>query len=245
MTGEQQVEIAILIVVAPGGRAIVHRRKRGSKRVQDPGIIPIKLTDPPRTTEARQEEIEIAIFVIVSPSNGAIGNRWQPSRHGSKFTHTTGTGATDNKLPLVRGERRACDTFDSVGSNNDHCFADLQRLEGAEGVRLIGAVVTSAGQIHGAALAAHDLQRAVVDGGRVDIGVKAQPHETIRRCTHHADPRRCSLNDLEGDHHCRAGAVVGQADISGGKNLRRIGVNRTRFWGNITSDRDDPTLVDQ
>ena len=71
--GNEDVEVAILVVVRPGHVTLLHIRQTSTAIGKGAGIVPVEPADGTTTAvSAGEEEIEVTIVVIVPPGHTTI-----------------------------------------------------------------------------------------------------------------------------------------------------------------------------
>ena len=77
MTGDQEVEVAIVINIGPGGGAFADGRERNFRVGKDAVIVAIEdragAGDGRTVRIAGDEQVGITVVVIIHPGDGAIG----------------------------------------------------------------------------------------------------------------------------------------------------------------------------
>src|SRR6185503_4047293 len=84
VSGEQDVEVAVIVIIAPGDRGQFHRGQTHG-RVTERGVgaatVSIHLRDATSGHEAGEQDVEIAILVVVTPCHGALLDVVQSGSH--------------------------------------------------------------------------------------------------------------------------------------------------------------------
>ena len=120
---EQQIGVAVIIIIAPGCRTT------GNRLEISPGlfnkgaaIIAIEGTLGNARIPPSDQQIEIAIKIIVGPGQGTIKGRGQ-GRGQTQGWRTAGHGLTGRKLPLARGQHAITLATHPAAQVDGHCFA--------------------------------------------------------------------------------------------------------------------------